>query len=392
MTTTTIGRASVAAVTSMLVAMAGSATAADVLPGTDVAAMADHAVATLAAAGHQADLTFTLSGALRGTTGETGYESTSTLIVRQTVISPRRAIGTAIQKRAADDKGTPTPPVQIVRFDDRIYMSGGRYDGQTVWVRPMGQPMMNPADPVFRLPRSSQLVGLAAVAGEPGPYVRLRAQIGDFMTRAFARSLHLGKSDLPADQNAATNGTRFENRTIDLVIDPVDGHLVETAAQLDLAVDLNLVSDWGSPITGDQVIKVTSRFVPSRVGAVSASIRRPTSAITLATSRQNENHDAVAQTLLGDASSAMTSAYLKYKTYRVSLKELSNLAPRIKWVTRKAAQARHRQVELVWANDTGYLVAIRSASGKLFTSKGRGDTSVTRNRCTFKGRSCRAWG
>ncbi len=207
-----------------------------------------------------------------------------------------------------------------------------------MWVRPMGQPMMNPADPVFRLPRSSQLVGLAAVTGEPGPYVRLRAQIGDIMALAFARSIHLGKSDLPADQNAATNGTRFENRTIDLVIDPVDGHLVETAAQLDLAVDLNLVSDWGSPITGDQVIKVTSSS-SRRGSARSRPIRRPTSAITLATSRQNEDHDAMAQSLLGTASGAMLSAYLEYKTYRVSLNELSKLAPRVKWVTRKAAQA-----------------------------------------------------
>ncbi len=95
--------------------------------------LADHAVVTLAAAGHQADLTFSLSGALRGTTGETGYESISTLIVCQTVISPRRAIGTAIQKRAADDKGTPTPPVRIVRFDERISLSGGWYE-----VRPCG--------------------------------------------------------------------------------------------------------------------------------------------------------------------------------------------------------------------------------------------------------------
>lgn len=381
----------------LLLTTATPAGAADVPAGTDataLTAMAEQAVGAFAANSHKADLSVTLTGAMRGASGESPFSSTTRLTVRQFVASMHRSAGTAVVEIPQPTRTSTTRTTQrVVTFDGRVFLTGGEYGRQTVWARSGTIAalwlMLNPADPILRFPRAPQLVGLAAVPGEPGPYVRLRGEIADDAARGMVRRFGLGKSKLPADQNAAVDGARFEHRTIDLVIDPADGHLVETDVQLDIAVDLNLVSDSSETTIGEAVITLASRFVPSPTAAA-IIVRRPSGAINLAAFARGRKQDKNAQSLLRDAAVAVERAHSEHGTYQFPLEKVARIDPNVNWVTKVAARSTRKQVEFVWGNDRGYLLATRSATGRLFTYENRIGSSV-RRRCTLKGRSCGTW-
>ena len=373
----------------LVVATATQAPAADPPPGADTATlahMADAATAPLRTGAHRAVLDVTLSGGLRAAPGsplESGR--TSRTVVRQTIATPRRSIGTLTGM-----KGTQ----RIVTLPGIAYLSGGEYGKRTVWARPaqlgFGWMLIDPASPVFRLPSAANLGDISAVPGEPGPFIRLRGAVADDTARTFVRGLQLGKSTRPADRTAVVDGARFEQRTTDLVIDPSDGHLVETDLRLTIAIDLNLISDWSQPTTGDVVINITSKYVPSPAGATPIVVRRPSAATNIVVFEGERTQDATAKSLLRNAAIAMLSHYSDTRTYRVSLAELAKIEPNIRWVVRTAAKSTRNQVEVVWANDHGFMLATTTGGGKLYTFEQR-PNGTAHHGCALRGRSCGSW-
>lgn len=375
--------ARVAAFTATFALVAIPASAADVPVGTDVAAMAERAVAGLTNVPHTAKLDLTTGSAFRSPDGTTNYASTGAISVRQKVASPRRSVGTM----NVDKKN-----YRIVTFDGRVYVAGGRYT-RMVWGTPnaleLPSFMFSPADPLVRFPRAAQLANIAPVAGEPGAYVRLRSELSETAARAFVRTLGLGKSNAPADLQAAVDGARFERRTIDLVIDPLDGRLVTTTTDIQIALDLNLAVGADSTTKGDLVLTIASTFAPTKLDT-KPLVQRPAGAISVAAFERLLFADDNAKSLLRNAASTLESAFITRQTYRVDVSELAKIDPNVKWLVKRAASSRLKQVEFVWASTDGYLLATKSPSGKVFTYERRqGKATVTR--CTLKGRSCGTW-
>lgn len=86
----------------------------------------------------------------------------------------------------------------------------------------------------------------------------------------------------------------------------------------------------------------------------------------------------------------MLSHHSDAQTYRVSLTELAKIEPSIRWVVRTAARSARNQVEVVWANDQGFMLATTTGGGKLYTYEQR-TVGTPRRRCALRGRSCGIW-